>query len=387
VTLTGAGIGQTTIAGSDPITLLPGSPATTLRGARIESASGFGVRAEGPGSVAIEDVEVIVSLGVGLGVRGVDSVSIADVVALGPVDASNASAQPSSATPDPASSATHGAALDSVRSASVTGLTVAGFAYFGVLSLESDLDWAGGDATGNLGAGVMVSGGTATIEEVVVCGTLLGARALSFALLSVGATLETRAILVCESASFGVFQQGGSATHVDLVSERNEGPGLHAQNGTSTQLGGAGTALTGNRFSALTFVDASGVSVRDASIEGTARATRVFGEVGTIMIGDGIHLVRTSGITIEGVRLEANERAGLFIDGGGAPLSGFTATSVTVDAAGAALGAVMQNGSAPPGWDDGIVRLGVTEANDASFGGMLDAVGAIGPKNLPIAVF
>jgi hypothetical protein len=97
-------------------------------------------------------------------------------------------------------------------------------------------------------------------------------------------------------------------------------------------------------------------------------------------IGDGVQLtgsydaVRLANLTIRG-----NERAGLLVDA--AP--GVTFEAVTVDAAGAAFGALaggrdvargVLTVASPAGWDSGITRTGAAVANDATAPGELDLI-------------
>lgn len=179
VTVEGAGMGTTIIVGpsdgAPPIRITPGTDtATALSGLTVQSASRIGITGSGSGMVALTDVSVEATLGVGVGFEDLTAVSMSNVSIVGPVDEPTAASLP--AQPTIEQIATHGLVFINVAAADLSDVTSEGFANFGVLSLSSNLTWTGGNASRNLGSGVMVHGGTADLSAVEICGTLQGVR-------------------------------------------------------------------------------------------------------------------------------------------------------------------------------------------------------------------
>jgi hypothetical protein len=383
VTLAGAGQDHSVIVGSGDqaaVVLTPGAQATVLKDVAVESAALVGVLARGEGSAMLERVRVQATRGVGVAADGVSALTLTDVTLVGPVTAENASSFASS--PAAADTATHGLLVANVPAAVLTNVSANGFALFGALLVGSGTTWQVGGASGNLGNGLMVHGGTADLAELELCRTYQGVRLPPAygAIFAGGAEVVTSGLEVCDGDGYGLVHDSATVRHVGLSAHDNRDAALWVQRCPSFELSGPGTTLSGNRFAGLVVVDSVNVTVKDARIESTVLAPSVLGETGNVMVGDGVQLIRPQGpVSVENVTLSANQRVGLLVDLGGGAMSQLTLTGVAVDGVSDAYGVIAQNGTTAADWDSGVVRSGAPVLNDAGFQGSLPIVDAVVP--------
>jgi hypothetical protein len=269
-----------------------------------------------------------------------------------------------------------------VGSAELTDVQIEGFGAFGFLSVRSTVTWTGGRVSTNLGAGLEVWSGEATLIGVTIWGTRDGAGAIeSFgAVFGEDARITSQRLYVANGDSFGLFHDGGSAAHEDLIARNNGFAAVWIQGATAFDLSGL-SMIEDNRFAGVAALGSTGIHVQDASIVRTTEGVRVSG-IRTVRAADGLHLVDSDGL-FEDLSLLDNDRIGLLVDLGGGNTSAVSLTDVSVEASGTSLGAVAQNGTVEPGWDDGITRLGATATNDGSFTDRLEIAGAVGPVCFP----
>jgi hypothetical protein len=354
--------------------------ASSLRSVRVESST-IGIEA---GAAAIEGVTVVAERGIGVRVRGASA--LAGVEISGPVTAENAdSVRP---MPSASETATHGLVIESAE-VTLDDVVVRGFAGFGAVLSASTVVWTGGGAIGNLGTGLFVSGGSAMLTDVEIAGTLSGVQPLPAygAVFTGGAAIASDGLSVHDNEAYGILQNASTSTHAGLAAESNRDVALWVQASDGFELSGS-SRVAGNRIAGLVLVNASNVTVRDAAIDMTEEGTRIDGEVGTVEVGDGILAVlpSTDTLRVENVTLTGNGRAGVLIDVPVGPIAGGVFSGVTVDASGAAFGAIAQSPAGPiagGAWDTGITRRGAAAANDAALTGRLDIVGIVGPMFLP----
>jgi len=359
VTLAGAGADATVVEGS--VTLGDGAALESLS---VRPAAGAAVSASG-GTVRLDAVRLA-----------------------GSVTPENATEVP----PMPSSDAypTHGLFLDSTM-ATLTDVSVSGFAGFGVLALDSDLSWSGGSASANLAVGLMTVGGRADLDGVELCRTLQGVQPLPAyaAVFSAGTEVTTTGVTACDNEGFGILQDDADVAHVDLVGSGNSEPALWAQRSPSFELTGDATVLSGNRIAGVVLVQTPMATIRDAQIDDGELARRIITGLGDVEAGDGIHVVAdtTASTRIQNVSLTGNQRVGVLIDlGDGGTVDPATLADLTVEATGEAYGVIAQTPTGPipsGGWDDSVTRLGDAVANDPAFTGRLDVVGIVGPMYLP----
>lgn len=368
VTLSGAGVGQSVIvgpAGDTAVAVDAGEDASIVRDLSVESAD-VGVRVDEAGSAVVERVEITASRGMALGADGVASLALRSVVLRGPLTREAAALL--SSEPLPEDTATIGLALLDVASAELTDVEVSGFAGWGVLATDSTTTWTGGRVAQNLGAGIQVQGGSATLDAVEVLDTLQGGllRPSMGVVANGGAVVDTTGLALRDNDNFGLLIAGASGTHTDLLAQDGGDAAVWLQQATDVTL--AGAEILDNRFGGVVALESSDLELADVRVERTTLLTSVSGVQGRIEVGDGVQLVAsTENIRLSRATLAGNERVGLFVDLGAGDASGIAIDDVDVTATGDAYGAVIQNGDATDDWDGAILRHGDAAANDAAF--------------------
>lgn len=385
VTLHGAGPAMTTLTGSG--TVLQLAAGATVDGLAVQNGSGHGIVALDGGTVTIRHVTVTSTHArAAIGILNATSATLSDVTVTGPVTPANAVdvAYPPTST----GTALYGIVLSNVASAMLDHVNATGFAAGGVATAASTVTWNDGSASGNLGVGVWIDGGRATLARITIDGTLRGFRGVpSFGFASGnGAEVATTALTVTNTESgFGLIHDGGAITHMGLVASGHPAGAVIAQRTASFTLGGA-TNLHDNRFAGLIAIEAGGLHVSDTTVSGTRTALSTSPPFGALRVGDGLQIVHPMpGTVLTGVTAMDNDRAGLLIDNGGVATDVFSIASLSVAASGTAFGCVMQNGTPLAGWDMNVTRTGVAAVNDAMFTGGQDVVGIIAPTDLPVA--
>jgi hypothetical protein len=373
VTLRGRGIGESTIEAAAPspaLRIAPGAPATRVSDLTVESRANSAVLVlPGGGTAALDRVRVAAARGLGIAAQDVGRIELTDVALDGPVAAENESGHPQ----DPAETAAYGLLLLRVRAAFLTGVTVRGFALFGALLIDSGVAWTGGGTPGNIGTGLAACRGQSILDHLDLDGALDGDRLMpAYGALFVGdetaeAIVSSTGLSVSGGADYGILHQHAAAVHRDLDVSGNGGPGVIAHFCSSLEIAGS-SRLEGNRGAGLVVAGTPRFAVAGTEIASTADLSLVSSEGGTIVVGDGIHLLREPGgtVAVRDVVLRNNDRVGLLVDLQGGTMDGTILSGVSVAGTGTALGAAAQNGTIPARWDDGIARDPTTAANDAA---------------------
>ena len=391
VTLEGAGDG-TILESSDDravVILRATSAQTTVRNVTVRSTGSAAIVATGAGTATVDTVRVESTRGIGIGGEDAGTFRLVDVSLVGPVTRDNVSSLP--LDPTPADTATHGIVLVRVADAELLRVTVNGYAKFGALFVESGVDWDTGNANENVSTGMMSYGGSATLTGVEIARTIGGFTLIPpyNAVFANGSIVSTTNLVASGGEGYGVLHSATGGNHVNLVAEDNTAAGLWAQDTAGLSLSGASSRIANNAFAGVVALESADVTIEDAAITDTRMARRVFGETGTVEVGDGIQLVRSvTAITLRNLTLTNNQRAGTLIDLGGSTTDGITLTSVTANATGTSLGVVAQNGTLTAGWDATVARMGDTATNDPAFltsGALLDIAGVVAPTDMPAA--
>ncbi len=396
------GAGSTTIIdngdGSAPalvVTATAGQPPTMIQNVDLTSAGGAAMVVGGTGDVEIQHVHATVNLGIGIGIQDVHTVQMLDVQVSGPVTTDVIPTLPLDATPDV--TATHGIVIVGVAQATMNDVQASGFALFGALLVDSTTSWTGGGASDNVGVGVMAYGGSATLHSLELCRTLSAFRLQPpyGAVFANGAAVDTDSLNVCDGEGYGILESGGaSGQNLNLSASGNHGSGVWLQSVDNVQIAGDATNIDNNYLAGVVAIDSSNIALADGTISNTQLMTRISAETGTVNVGDGVHLVRsTDGISLSNLTLQTNHRAGALFDLNGASTSGITLDSVTAtteDPSGETpeLGVVAQDGTLMPGWDTGVTRAGTATTNDTSFisaGSTLGIVDVVAPTDMPQA--
>lgn len=369
------------------VTLEAGAGTTRLADLAITSAGTAGVLTQGTGdgTIALSGLRVEATLGIGVGIENVASLSVDGVEIGGPVDASNAD----SFTPpwEPSSVATVGLGVFGVDEVGITSSNVSGFASVGAIVVASGLEWTTGGVRENLGSGLLISGGTATLTNVEIHDTLSGAGLYPAygGVFSGGAIVTSSGLVIDGTEGHGLLHDNVDADHVDLSSSGNERTGVWAQNAGSFRLTGAASMLMGNGQAGLMIAAVDDVEIRDAHISDTVLAPTVpDGDVTPVDMGDGLQIRDSVGtVVLADLAVANNGRAGILIDLGGGSAAGYELEGVSVDGTGEELGCIGQNGDFPDGWAASVERLGATAVNDEAVVDPLGVTGIIQPEDLP----
>lgn len=366
VTLAGRGTQDTILVGPDgevALDVAAGAGLTVVRALGVESTR-VGVRLHEAGAARVEDVTVTAARGVALGADGVLSLQVDGVRLRGPMTPDLARRTTSPPTSD--DTATFGMALVEVGDAQLTDVELTGFAAWAFLGIDTETTWTGGRVATNLGVGIQVQGGSATLDGVEIVETLQGslvAPSMAF-VAAAGAVADTTGLAIRDGDNFGLVVASASGTHSDLVVQDGGDAAVWLQSVDGVSL--AGAEILDNAFAGVIALESTGVELADVDIERTAILTSVGGIQGHLDVGDGIQLVGTDAQVMRAT-LVGNERVGLIVDLAAGDGSGLTFEDVDVTADGEAYGAVIQNGTATDDWDGGVVRHGDADANDAAF--------------------
>lgn len=422
VTLRGSGSDSVLAGGNESVVeLTSGTSPARLEHLTVESRARVAVAVRGGGAAELSDVEVEIVRGIGIGIEA-GSATLSAVRIAGPVTAENAgdarwirvlgAPAAESACPSEPCDCMPGAIDEGggrlcdesgawatwtatfgvyARGATLTltDVQVSGIAGYGVVTDACETTISGGGVYDVVGVGVLARGGSAELSDFVVERVAQGLRGVaSYGLIATdGAALVTVRTRVADGERYGILQLDASGSHTDLTVRDNGDVGVWVGASNGFSVAGAST-VAGNGFAGVVIADSRAVHIEDASIEDTRSVRRNTGIFGAQEIGDGLHLSGSyTDVRLSRLGLRGNARAGILVDlGASSPDIVFDA--VTVDASGAAYGAVagarddargVITVSTATGWDSGITRSGAAVTNDAVASGELDAIVTPGP--------
>jgi hypothetical protein len=292
----------------------------------------------------------------------------------------NAGSVPEDAPADYRSeTATHGLVLLRVGAVELTDLTATGFSRFGVLTVDSEVDWVGGGASSNLRTGIMALGGSFTADNIAANDTLRGAgetpaRGVAF---GEDVLVETSQMEVSRNQGYGVLHSGVTASHSELVASSNAEPAVWAQD--CARFGLDESAMVDNAVAGVVLLRVGGGRIDDSNVGRTVLESRRFGDL-DVEVGDGMHVVEPTGrFRFEDTTLADNGRVGLLIDLAGVPYADAVEwlSSIDVEGRDEQYGVLVQGGEVPDGWDAGVSRAGSPAMNDPAFSGSLPVVSAL----------
>lgn len=357
VTLAGAGA---TVVGTTRACLQAGGPQTAIIGVTLRGA--LSARS---GPLKLAEVTVEAANGVGVTLTDAEA-EIETLTVLGlPLEAAAPQAI------DPVRTPVAGVLVEGGTFAA-DGLRVEGTVGFGVVLRGAEATLEDVTVERFWGTGVLVEGGQAALSEMQVLDGRTGSdvslvRAFGV-VASGGAALTTQTLQVQGVDGAGVLQVGATGAHRQPTVRDNGGPGFWVQDAAG--LGVAGLSVTGgtlvaNAGAGIALRAAGDVVISDTTIEVTAALLALDG-IDPTPVADGLQVTAPSGLlTLRGLQLLDNPRAGLLIDGEGADAPTFDVAQVTVrSGVDDALGAYVQR-------LDGLELDGVTvepdlAANDAA---------------------
>ena len=249
----------------------------------------------------------------------------------------------------------------------------------GAVLAASNFTWTGGSATDNRALGILVEGGQGTLDNVEVSLTRQGARLRPAfgAVFTDEADVSSEGLRLSENEGYGLLHHTGTGAHLNVEARDNGDTAVWVQQADGLEVTGT---IVDNMFAGVVVVDSDAVNLHDATIDRTIQALRLLEETGAVEVGDGIHLVR-SNATLRDLTLSDNERAGILVELDGGTLDPNVFDRITVTAIDGSHGVIVQNGTTPQGWDDGITRLGVTAQADGQI--TLPSVEVVGPCERP----
>lgn len=388
VTLEGAGIDATILAGDGTaatVELAPGTTAqpTRLTGMRVESDAFAGVlvRGMGDGAVELSALHVEVRRGIGVGIEGVAAATVREVLVSGGV---TASVPPDMVRPDQV--ATHGLILIDLARAELAGVTVEEVGLFGILVLgrtPTAVEWSDGAIRRVQGTGVMADGGSLTMRRVHVEDPIAGLGLVPGygGVFAGGAQVATEDLEVRDSVFVGLLHSGAGGSHSRLALLDGADVAFWAQDSENVTL--LEPVMVGNAVSAITLVGVTGARVTDAAmVSGTQVRTRFIG-TGPVPFGDGIHVLGSTGVELDRLSVSGNGRAQVLVDLTGGTASDVSLGAITVDGTGEEYGVVVQGAPTPADYEAGVSRLGATAANDAARTGPLAVLPGAAASDLP----
>jgi len=347
VSLRGSGADASGVYGQGIlITMQPGSEESPTRVADLllRSDGDAGIRAEGDGHVALENLAIDVREGIGVGLDGV-SATISGTSITGEVTEENAAnlwGKTSSASKPWDVTTTH--AVIALRSSlDIVDSVIDGFLGAGLLAAESSVAMSTTSFHGNLGHGIHLFACEATLADVVVQDTYAGGMApelVSAVLVESGSVVTTDRLLIERGDGSGLYEIGSTGTHRNLqVREQALGGYWIANAESPTSVGGAASEFVDNALAGVVILNSASVTIADARIAGTTLATATIEggmfahlEGMEVTAAHGIHAVNSApGLRLQDLFLEDNQALGIFLDYGGAPWSKQALSRVVID--------------------------------------------------------
>ncbi len=389
VTLQGRGPGDTTVVGPcnrPAVSLMAQDAITTsvrdLSIALVMAEEGHvpvGILARGARSAEIKAVNIRADFGFAIAAEGLGALRIEDVALSGPVTPQIGMGLQN--VPAPHELATHGLTLVDVNSASLARVDIENFGIHGALFVSSDTTWTDGAIRGGFNDGLAVESGQLNLQGVRISSTQDGAGLRpAVGALFLNADTQSDSFTVEQVDGFGIFQEQGDGRHLNLSAQQNRDAGLIGSRPALLEVSGE---LAGNGFAGMVAVAAADLRLHDAIIRDTVERPVALDVTGIVRAGDGVQLVGAQTASLDNVSLLQNERAGLILDlnGGDTANISLNAVSVTVTST-TQGGAIAQDGTVLPGWDNGVTRMGTNATNDGQLAG-LPVAESFGPGDQP----
>lgn len=355
---------------------------TVVRGINIYANGGVGILVRGGGRFVGENINVTCGVGVCVAAEGQSDIDLSQVNIQGTI---TQEVVPNLVFPLKAEEAPIiGLAMSDVGDANLSEVQISGFGGFGMIALESRINWSGGGVSRNVGVGYIQQGGDVTFEGVNVEETWkgqIGNAISSFGVVLSGqGALHTTSLRVVNNEGFGIVQDDARSDHTSLVVSDNDDVGFWLQNASGTaaapslRIHGTGNLLERNRGGGVFALRSGGID-----LEGMRAADAVIKEIATSDTGlaqmaDGVQINEPAGdIRLASLDLDNNARIGLL-------LSGAVPSGATVDIGGVNVtgegeyGMIPQDGFPPPNAGE-VTRTSDLEAKDAAASGALPLAG------------
>jgi hypothetical protein len=379
--------------GEGPVLEVPteAGKTTLIQDLTVEGGASGGLNADGGGNLEISDLQVSVSGSVGVMVKGLASLTVANLDLTGNVTEADKDGVP--IDPDPDRYAIVGLALVKVGQADISQVTAQGFAAYGVVLYESPTVWDGGEVHHLVGTGIQAAGPVeVTLKNLRVHHIWQGATPFGYGIVaSHEVHLVTESVTVEDSGLAGMLMDHATGLHTDIKISRSGSRGIWIQHckpktkvldATAVEFTGLENQLDDIRGVAFGVFMSEGISLSNAQINETKKITMAALGAGEAEIGDGIELIGSNNLEFNDVTLNNNERAGVVVDGRTEELneSDTTVAFNNVEISGDGdRGFAEQNGTATSAPE--VVTPALQQADAA--GGFLDVAAGLDVTNLP----
>ena len=252
---------------------------TVVENIDVSSAGGVAVMVIGEGSARLRKMTVTSLAGFGLAAEGPDELRLEEVSVGGPVTNPFDVEYPI----DPRVFPTIGIAMADIASLRMSGVVVRGFAGFGAVFYKVSGSWQGGGVSETVGVGVLQDGGSLDIRDVAIrkvdnCRTVRCSHynmVFAYALIG-GGVLDSVNFSLVNSKGIGLFQEKATSAHENLRISENRYIGVWLQEvngegeGGGFRFSGAETLISTNGGGGVFALNSGGVLLEDGRIEETA---------------------------------------------------------------------------------------------------------------------
>ncbi|MBI5526696.1 MAG: hypothetical protein HY897_10220 [Deltaproteobacteria bacterium] len=315
---------------------------TTVSGLKVKSAGGAAILVKGSGDFTGDNLDVACTKGLGIAAEGAANFALSSTSISGNI------------TPDqipnlyfPLKGTEYpiiGTIVSKTTKVTLTDVTVTGFGGFGAVFVASNGSWDRGAVTGNVGVGIMQSGGTLNVSDVKIDGTQAGERGMaifSYGMVAANkAALSTDHVEIADNKGFGILQEDSSSSHDGLKLNRNTEVGLWVQKSPGTVsapslvVKGEGSELNENKGGGIFAIESGGIDISAASLSRAVVKKITAGETGLVEMADGLQVSNLTGdLKVNNASFADNTRIGVLLSGTPAPGANVTFDGVTISGA------------------------------------------------------
>jgi hypothetical protein len=356
---------------------------TTVSGLKVKSAGGVAILVKGSGDFKGENLDVACTKGIGIAAEDASSFALASTNVSGNITADQIPNLyfPLKGTEYPII----GTIVSKTTKVTIADVTVTGFGGFGAVFVASNGSWDRGAVTGNVGVGIMQSGGTLIVSNVKIDGTQAGERGMaifSYGMVAANkATLSTDHVEIADNKGFGILQEDSSSSHDGLKLNRNTEVGLWVQKSPGTVsapslvIKGENNELNDNKGGGIFAIESGGIDVSAASLSRAVVKKITAGETGLVEMADGLQVSNLTGdLKVNNASFADNARIGVLLSGTPAPGANVTFDGVTVTGA-SQYGLLGVDGfTVGTGW--GVTKDATLAEVDSNFAGTLGVASA-----------
>lgn len=300
-----------------------GCPVTVLRNLSVENR-GTGIFATQAGLLYLEAVRVEVSQGAAVALGQMRGVGIRGAQFLTPLSMAELRQVPLELSlSDWPAVGLLGEDNDALY---IEDTEILGFAAYGAALRDTPVSWKDSQIHDNQGFGLLFTGegSRVELENLEVTGTVHSSQWRETTPIGViahgGAQVTSQGLSLLDNEGTGFLQDHATATHEGLVAQGNQLVGYwlqFSQGEAAPSLTLRRAELGGNWLAGLVGLQSEGLTLEEVEIRDTQAVPTLEGLAELSEVADGAQLVGMSGsVSLRGVSLTNNLRAGLLLDGG-----------------------------------------------------------------------